>query len=229
MSFRVVKTRHQVRVPESATLTAEGVAADDAREVTAAKAAALLSAAEEEARRLRERADADAARIRREAFEEGFQAGRDEGLRAAGDEARTALKAYLAALDQVLETVRQAHDLAELARERAVREVAREMAASVVEAAFARDPDLFSAHVDSVLEELKWDRVEIRLGPGWRSVWARLEASLLAVRGVAAAEIDPALGDREVVLHGGGLTLLLGMESALAAALDDSTHGERDK
>lgn len=227
MSFRVVKTRHQVRVPDSATLTAGGIAVEDPQEVLTLKAAALLGAAEEEARALRERAEAEAELRYRDAYQEGFEAGRREGIAAAREEAKTALSSLEEALQGVLKTVREAHDLAGLARERAVREVAREMASAVVEAAFAADPDLFAARVAAVIDELQWERAAVRLGTGWTSCWERFEQRLSGLPEVASAVLDPALPDREVVLEADGLTLLLGMESTLTAAIDESIHGDQ--
>jgi flagellar biosynthesis/type III secretory pathway protein FliH len=226
MSFRVVKTRHQVRVPEHATLTAAGVATADDRKTAALQAAAILGAAETEARRIQDEAKAEAQRLREAALAEGLTAGRDEGLRAIREEVNAHLAALLEAIDRVDAILRDVQDLVALARDRAVAEMAREVAARMIEAAFVADPDLFAAHVESVLDELQWERARIRLGPGWREAWEAFAERLSAIRRLGASAIDPALEDRAIVLEGEGLTVLMDMENALTAAVEAVTYGE---
>lgn len=223
MWSRVVKSEHQIRVPDP--LFIRPLAQNQGAELKAPND--LLQAAQEQAQALLQSAHAEAEALREQARQLGYQEGYAAGVAQAREEFAGLKAEFWNHLQGPLERLQRVDALSQLVHDELVLRLARQLAEHLLDTALAEHPEWWAPYVAQAAAEVGGESLTLLVSSEWAER-ARAMADALERMGKAVeVEVDQALSGRQAALASGeGGSAWVGLGEVLDRLIDEVLYGD---
>lgn len=223
MWSRVVKSEHQIRVPDP--LFIRPLAWNQAAEVKAS--ADLLQAAQEEAQALVQSARSEAEALREQARQLGYQEGYAAGVAQAREDLKGLKEEFWNQLRGPLERLRRVDALSQLVHDELVLRLAKQLAEHLLGPALAEHPEWWAPYLAQAAAEVEGESLTLWVSSE-RVEQARAMADALERMGKAVeVRVDQALtGGQAALAAGEGGSAWVGLGEVLDRLVDEVLYGD---
>lgn len=225
MSFRVVKSMRQLRVPEPLRLVSEQDTAPTPAVMEQALAN-ILHQAEAEARTIVEQAKREAQKVAREARQAGFEEGREAAWQELSTQFHTEWDPVAEQLRAISARARELADFQRMQADEEVVALAAVLAERLLGSVLVEHPEWLEDHLAGALALLPNESLRLSVGTGFADSVESLAERMVSTMGSVDAVVDAAMPRFEVRLNSAGVTMLAGIESGIGQLVDTIRYGD---
>lgn len=223
MWSRVVKSEHQIRVPDP--LFIRPPAGNQAAELRAAED--LLQSAHEQAQALVQSAQSEAESVREQARQLGYQEGYAAGMAQARADFQGLKTEFWRQLQGPLERLRRVDALSQLVHDELVLRLAKQLAEHLLGAALAEHPEWWAPYLAQAATEVGGESLTLLVSSEWVESARAMADALERIGKTVEIQIDDALTAGQAALSSGeGGSAWVGLGEVLDRLVDEVLYGD---